>query len=84
MAISIRRPGKGGLFHSDRGSQYTSTSFGKLLRKHGIVACMSGLGACVDHAPQERFFGSLKHEWLLHVVHLTRQSMIGDVEQYIR
>ena len=49
-----------------------------------MVASMSALGACVDNAPQERFFGSLKHEWLLNVVHLTRQSMISDVAQYIR
>ena len=45
---------------------------------------MSSVGACLDNAVVERFFGSLKHEWLLRVVHLTRESMKLDVEEYIR
>ncbi len=44
---------------------------------------MSSVGACLDNAVVERFFGSLKHEWLLKVVHLTRESMKLDVEEYI-
>lgn len=32
----------------------------------------------------ERFFGSLKNEWLLNVVHLTREGMKRDVEEYLR
>ncbi len=45
---------------------------------------MSSVGACLDNAVVERLFGSLKHEWLLKVVHLTRESMKLDVEEYIR
>ncbi|QGP61698.1 putative transposase OrfB (plasmid) [Piscirickettsia salmonis] len=45
---------------------------------------MSSVGACLDNAPVERFFGSLKNEWLLNVVHLTRESMAEDVKAYIR
>jgi putative transposase len=84
MAINIRQPPKGLIFHSDRGSQYTSKRFSKLLNKSGIKASMSGKGACWDNAVVERFFGSLKNEWLLKVFHLTRESMKIDIQKYIR
>lgn len=45
---------------------------------------MSGKGACWDNAVVERFFGSLKHEWLNNVIHIERQSMKSDVDVYIR
>lgn len=83
MAIRLRQPSKGVIFHSDRGSQYTSKRFKKLLNEHGILASMSGKGACWDNAVVERFFGSLKYEWLFKVSHLTRVSMKIDVEKYI-
>ena len=84
MAINLRQPAKGLLFHSDRGSQYTSQRFRGLLKRHHITASMSGVGACWDNAVVERFFGSLKHEWFMNVVHLSRESMKKDVEAYIR
>lgn len=84
MAITLRKPKAGVLFHSDRGSQYTSKGFRKLLKKHKITPSMSGVGACLDNAVVERFFGSLKNEWLLNVVHMTRESMKQDVDAYIR
>lgn len=84
MAITLRKPKAGVLFHSDRGSQYTSKSFRRLLNKHKIIPSMSGVGACLDNAVVERFFGSLKNEWLLNVVHMTRESMKQDVDAYIR
>lgn len=84
MAINLRAPGKGLIFHSDRGSQYTSKAFRRLLKRRHINASMSGVGACWDNAVVERFFGSLKNEWLLKVYHLTRQTMKQDVEEYIR
>ena len=65
MAIHLRRPAKGLIFHSDRSSQYTSQPFQQLLQRHAIRASMSGVGACWDNAVVERFFGSLKNEWLL-------------------
>ncbi len=49
-----------------------------------MVSSMSGKGNCYDNAVVERFFGSLKHEWLINVVHLTREGMIKDVNDYIR
>jgi len=84
MAINLRSPDKGLIFHSDRGSQYTSKRFSRLLKGRHIKASMSGVGACWDNAVVERFFGSLKYEWLLKVYHLTRQTMKRDVERYIR
>ena len=59
-AITLRKPSKELIFHSDRGSQYTSKRFGRLLKQQGIQASMSGVGACWDNAVVERFFGSLK------------------------
>ncbi len=77
------QPKAGLMFHSDRGSQYTSGRFSRLLNKHQITASMSSVGACFDNAVVERFFGSLKNEWLLNVVHLTREMKM-DVDEYIR
>jgi putative transposase len=84
MAINLRQPKKGLIFHSDRGSQYTSGSFAKQLKTCKIKASMSGKGACWDNAVVERFFGSLKYEWLFHVIHSTREAMKTDVEAYIK
>ena len=84
MAVHTRQPQNGLLFHSDRGSQYTCNAFRQLLKKHGITPSMSGKGACWDNAVVERFFGSLKHEWLLNVFHLRHETMRRDVEIYIK
>lgn len=45
---------------------------------------MGGLGACWDNAVVERFFGSLKHDWLLKVYQPTRENMKKDVSAYTR
>ena len=84
MAITLRGHHTGLLFHSDRGSQYTSNEFQTLLSNNHIVSSMSSKGACLDNAVVERFFGSLKNEWLLNIVHLTRGNMKRDVEAYIK
>lgn len=84
MALNLRKPNKGFIFYSDRGSQYTSHQFQKQLKTNNITASMSGRGTCLDNAVVERFFGSLKNEWLLNIYHLTRQDMTEDVEAYIR
>jgi putative transposase len=59
-----RQPGSGLIFHSDRGSQYASRSYTKLLAEHGIKASMSRKGNCWDNACSETLFGSLKVERL--------------------
>lgn len=64
MALLHRRPqrGDGLIHHSDRGVQYASDSFQKLLDMHGIVCSMSRKGDCYDNAVMESFFGTLKTE----------------------
>ena len=84
MAMNLRKPTKGLIFHSDRGSQYTSHRFQHQLKSSNITSSMSCRVACLDYAVVERFFGSLKNEWLLNIYHLTRQVMKEDVEAYIR
>jgi putative transposase len=62
MAVLRRRPPKGLLFHSDRGSQYTSHAFRKDLEYTGMRQSMSRKRDCWDNAPSEAFFKSLKTE----------------------
>ena len=84
QAYAFRKPSKGLLHHSDRGSQYESHAYIKQLKIYGMVSSMSGKGNCYDNAVVERFFDSLKYEWLTNVIHLTRDSMTNDVNDYIR
>ena len=70
MAIRSRRLPMGLIHHSDRGVQYACGDYRKLLRLHGNKASMSRKGNCLDNAPMESFFGSLKTE----LVHRTRFS----------
>lgn len=83
-AMNLRQPNKGLVFHSDRGSQYTSKSYRRLLHGYGIRVSMGDVGACWDNAVVERFFGSLKHDWILKVAQPTREHMKHDVADYIR
>lgn len=83
-AYNVRRPGKGVVFHSDRGSQYTSKLYRKLLAGYDIRASMGDVGACWDNAVVERFFGSLKHDWIFKVHQPTREYMTQDVAAYIK
>ncbi|HCP97490.1 MAG TPA: IS3 family transposase [Pseudoalteromonas sp.] len=83
-AYNLRQPPKGLVFHSDRGSQYTSKQYRQLLWSYGVRASMGDVGACWDNAVVERFFGSLKHDWLLKVPQPTREQMRNDVAAYMR
>jgi putative transposase len=84
MTNNLRQPPKGVVFHSDRGSQYTSKQYRRLLWSYGVRASMGDVGACWDNAVVERFFGSLKHDWLLKVPQPTREHMRNDVMAYMR
>ncbi|KZZ78701.1 transposase, partial [Oleiphilus sp. HI0132] len=83
-AYNLRQPPKGLVFHSDRGSQYTSKRYRTLLSNYGIRASMGDVGACWDNSVVERFFGSLKHDWVLKVPQPTREHMRNDVADYMR
>ena len=63
-AIKERQPGEGLMHHSDRGSQYASKEYRKTLGLFKMKCSMSRKGNCWDNAPMERFFSSLKSEWL--------------------
>jgi len=62
MAIALRSPPKGCIFHSDRGSQYCSHDYQKILREHKFQVSMSGKGNCYDNSAVESFFKSLEAE----------------------
>ena len=62
MAIARRRPGPGLIFHSDRGSQYTSKLFRGLLERHGIRQSLARPRQCWDNAVAEAFWSTLKIE----------------------
>ena len=83
-AIHLRQPPRGLVFHSDRGSQYPSSHYRKRLAQYGVRASMGSTGACWDNAVVERFFGSLKHDWILKVSQSTHDHMKTDVADYIR
>jgi len=55
---------RGVLIHSDRGSQYCSKDYQKLLARANHICSMSRKGNCWDNAPMESFWGKLKQEWL--------------------
>ncbi len=62
MAITTRKPPAGTVHHTDRGSQYTSYDFGKVLRASGLLASMGRVGSAFDNAMAESFFATLKEE----------------------
>lgn len=64
MACETRGKPVGVMFHSDQGSYYTSRQFRQLLWRNRIRQSMSRRGNCWDNSPMERFFRSLKNEWV--------------------
>jgi putative transposase len=83
MARWRRRPGKGLLVHSDRGSQYASGRFQALLKDQGCVCSMSRKGNCWDNAPAESFFHTLKTELIHHRRFETREQAKQEIFEYI-
>jgi putative transposase len=83
MAVQRRLPDEGLLAHSDRGSQYASEHYQRLLAKHGIECSMSGVGQCWDNAPMESFFASLKKELVHHEDYQSRAEARASIFEYI-
>ena len=83
MALARRRPEAGLLHHSDRGSQYTSGSYQRVLAQMGIQVSMSGKGDCYDNAAMESFFSSLKGELTDWHTYQTRQEAQLSIFEYI-
>jgi putative transposase len=83
MAVWKQKPGKGLIFHSDRGSQYCSNEFKKYIAGHGILGSMSRKGNCWDNAVAESFFGSLKKERVYSMSYKSRRNAKDDIVDYI-
>ena len=76
---------KGSIFHSDRGSQYTSEAFRSALKEAGLVQSLSGTGHCFDNARMESFFATLKKEKIYRIsaYKLTRDQVKSIIFRYI-
>ncbi|MBA8667539.1 IS3 family transposase [Holosporaceae bacterium 'Namur'] len=83
MAIWQRKPPKGLIWHTDRGSQYASESHVKILNDHHIIQSMSRKGDCFDNAVAESFFHSLKTELVHQCKFKTREEAKQIIFEYI-
>lgn len=82
-AVAARRPARGLVHHSDRGSQYCAHAYQRLLRQFGMQASMSRKGNCWDNAPMESCWGSLKNELIYHRRFATRSEAKREITEYI-
>jgi transposase InsO family protein len=71
------------IFHSDRGSNYTSYDFATTLAGMGMRQSVGRTGVCWDNAMAESFFGALKNEWLNRMIFATRAQVRQEVVKYI-
>ena len=85
LVMAIWRRGKPDalLHHSDRGSQYTSEQFQRLMADHGVICSMSRSGNVWDNAAMESFFSSLKTERTARKTYRSRDEAKADVFDYI-
>jgi putative transposase len=83
QAFSKREVESGLIFHSDRGSQYTSKEVRNILSMHECQQSMSAKGNCYDNAVAESFFHTIKVELIYSEKYLTRQSAISSIFEYI-
>ena len=83
QAVAAKRPAAGLIHHSDRGSQYCSQDYRKLLEQFGMKASMSRKGNCYDNAPVESFFATLKTELVYHRRYQTRRQAVAEITEYI-
>ncbi len=83
MAVALRKPPKGCIHHSDRGSQYCSHDYQKRLRDVGFEISMSGKGNCFDNAAMETFFKTIKAELIWRHTWQTRRQAEIAVFEYI-
>ncbi|EFD5222379.1 TPA: IS3-like element IS911 family transposase [Shigella sonnei] len=83
MAWETRGKPGGVMFHSDQGSHYTSRQFRQLLWRYQIRQSMSRRGNCWDNSPMERFFRSLKNEWMPVVGYVSFSEAVHAITDYI-
>lgn len=85
LMMAVWRRGKPDalLHHSDRGSQYTSEQFQRLLSELGVTCSMSRSGNVWDNSAMESFFSTLKTERIARKVYRTRDQARAEVFDYI-
>ncbi|HCT2290539.1 IS3 family transposase [Escherichia coli] len=83
MAWETRGKPGGVMFYSDQGSHYTSRQFRQLLWRYQIRQSMSRRGNCWDNSPMERFFRSLKNEWMPVVGYVSFSEAAHAITDYI-
>lgn len=83
MGLDRRQPPDNLLHHSDRGSQYASEAYQKLLKSRGIRPSMSRSGDCWDNAAMESLFGTIKGELIHQADYATRREARAEVFEYI-
>jgi len=74
---------EGAVFHSDRGSNYTSAEFAKVLEKLGITQSVGRTGICYDNALSESVNGTLKNELVYRTAYITRKAAMDDIARWI-
>ena len=74
---------EGAVFHSDRGSNYTSREFAGTLKMHNLRQSVGRTGTCYDNAMAESFFAALKNECVYRTQYPTREHARRDVVRYI-
>lgn len=83
MAIALRQPPRGCIHHTDRGSQYCSHDYQKILRQHDFRPSMSGKGNCYDNAAVETFFKTIQAELIWRQSWQTRKQAEVAIFEYI-
>jgi transposase InsO family protein len=83
MAATNVEFASGAVFHSDRGSQYTSEQFRVHLAAHGLSGSIGRTGVCWDNAMAESFHGALKNELVYRTAYPTRRHARTDIAEYI-
>ena len=78
-AVSKHNPPEGIIHHSDRGVQYCSKEYQKLLNKNGFICSMSRKGNCYDNACAETFFSTIKNE----MIHLNKYKTREEARRSI-
>lgn len=83
MAYESRGKPQGVMFHSDQGTHYTSRNYRQLLWRYQIKQSLSRRGNCWDNSPMERFFRSLKTEWIPPVGYRSFVEAQQEITRYI-
>ena len=83
MAARNHELAKSAIFHSDRGSNYTSTQFAQTLTKYNLRQSVGRTGICYDNAMAESFFAALKNERVHRTQYPTREHAYRDIARYI-